>query len=272
MIATVWCLVHLWGFIGIASIPMKPYSSCKCRLSLHVGRLGQFFEWTFLEQLASDMEYREMLCIDNVDVSLVRKEGFQDSFWSTVFFTIFLGIRDWCLYAPIPHSIFLSHLSIQQSSELFLNRVFCFVLFCMLWFMSLCTALRKSKVNQAQWPTIDESQLYFTGKKTLVESFLFFLSMLHLKLCTLSLSYPMTSSPLATTLSICSCVLQYFRFYIKVKSISGFYCFVLLFILCVCTWVSYIWHSDHNILKFAARVDTSLFIIYTQKSRRELWP
>lgn len=162
----------------------------------------------------------------------------------------------------------MSHLSIQQSSELFLNRFF-FFLYVMAHEFMYCSEEIKSKlgsVTDKWWVSV----MLHREEDTCWIFSLFFLNA-DLKLCTLSHSYPMTSSALAATLPICSCVLQYFRFYIKVKSISGFYCFVLLFILCVCTWVSYIWHSDHNILKFAERVDTSLFIIYTQKSRRELW-
>lgn len=134
--------------------PMKTYSSCKCRLTLHVGRLGQYFEWTLLEQLASDMEYREMVCVDRVDLSPVRKEGFQESFLTTIFLFYFLGNEGLMLVCTHPTLHFLSDLSIWQSSELFLNRC----------------------------------------------------------------------------------------------------------ILCVCTWISHIWHSDHNILKFAVRVDTSLLL------------
>lgn len=54
------------------------------------------------EQLASDMEYREMLCVDRVDLSLVRKEGFQESFLTTIFLYYFPGNEELMLVCRHP--------------------------------------------------------------------------------------------------------------------------------------------------------------------------
>lgn len=89
---------------------MKTCSSPKYRLTSHVSKLWQYFESTLQMQLASDMECREVLFVDRVDLSLVRKENFQYSFFTSSN-NYFLGNEGWIHVST--HSLFVQFITIH---------------------------------------------------------------------------------------------------------------------------------------------------------------